>query len=370
MKLASASFAFLLSTALLSGCGGGGPSESPTQPYHVSGTVSGLHGVALTLLNNGVDALTIKSDGSFAFPAPVQGGASYTVSATANSAWTTCTITNGSGSPSANVTTVAVTCGAAQKNGSIVRADLGGPWGVAVDSTDSIYYTSKSTTCIGIVAKMTPDGTSYSMLGGQWQCRPTGIAVNAVGNVYVADFPNNAIKVVTPDNTVTLVGSGFNGPYGVAVDNAGNVYVADTGNNAIKRIAADGTITTLGSGFNAPRDVKADAIGNVYVADTGNNAIKKITADGNVKTLGSGFSAPQSLAIDAAGVVYVADTGNNVIKSIAPDGTVSTLSTGIQRADTVMPYYGLSGIALDSKGSLIASDTNNLGELIRLTAGS
>ncbi|HWX02219.1 hypothetical protein [Collimonas sp.] len=370
MERPHSSFIFLLSIILLSGCGGDGTSPPPPQSYRVSGTVSGLHGVMLTLFNNGVDAITIKSDGSFAFPMPVQGGASYTVSATANSAWTTCTVTNGSGSPAADVTTVAVTCGAAQKNGNIVRANLGGPWGVAVDYADSIYFTSKSTTCIGFVAKMRPDGASYSTLGGQWQCRPAGVAVDAAGNVYVADLPSNAIKIVTPGNAITPVGSGFNGPYGVTVDNAGNVYVADTGNNAIKRIAVGGTITTLGSGFNAPRDVKVDSIGNVYVADTGNNAIKEIAADGTIKTLGSGFSGPEGLAIDAAGVVYVADTGNNVVKSIAPDGTVSILSTGIQFGQTVIPYYGLSGIALDSNGSLIASDANNLGEIIRLTAGS
>lgn len=373
MKRTGSSIAFVGLIVLLAGCGGSGNNgnaEPPPQPYRVSGTISGLHGVTLTLMNNGGDAMTIKSDGPFAFPTPIQGGTSYTVSATANSAWTACKITNGSGIPISDVSNVTVNCGAAQSNGSIVRADLGGPWGVAVDTAGFIYFTSKSTSCFGIVGKLSPDGSPYGALGGQWQCRPVGIAVNAAGDVYVADAPNNAVKVVAPDNSITQVGSGFHAPYGVTVDDAGNVYVADTGNNAIKRIGLDGTIATLGSGFNAPQDVKVDSSGNVYVADTGNSAIKEIATDGTIKTLGSGFSGPYGIAIDAAGTVYVADTGNNVVKSIAPDGSVSILSTAVQFGGSLFPYEGLQGIALDSKGNLIVSEARNVGEIVRLTPGS
>lgn len=81
------------------------------------------------------------------------------------------------------------------------------------------------------------------------------------------------------------IGGTLDEPIGVAVDAAGNVYVADTINSAVKEIAAvngsipaSPTITTLGSGFSYPEGVAADSAGNVYVADNGNSAVKEIVA--------------------------------------------------------------------------------------------
>src|SRR3982074_87688 len=130
---------------------------------------------------------------------------------------------------------------------------------------------------------------------------------------------------------ISTLGSGFNSPKGVAVDASGNIFVADTGNNAVKEIlAASGyiTINTLGTGFSSPVGIAVDASGNVFVADTGNNAVKKIlAANGTVTTLGIGFSSPSGVAVDATGNVFVADTGNNAVKEIlATNGTVNTLA--------------------------------------------
>lgn len=367
MKHIRTLLAFVGSIALLSSCGGSNDNGSPVvpaQPYHVSGTVGGLHGIALTLKNNGGDAITINNDGPFAFPTPVTGGASYSVSAVTNSTWTTCTVTNGTGTPNSNAANVTVNCGAAPGNGSIVIANLR-PWGITVDTGGVIYVTSRSTGGFGSIMTLAPDGTRGGV-GGQWLRPITGIATDATGNVYVADTQNSSIKKVTAGNTITPIGSGFQLPYGVTVDRLGNVYVADTGNNAIKKIAVDGTVTTLGAGFNAPQDIKVDSTGILYVADTGNNAIKKVAMNGTVTTLGSGFSGPYGLAVDTAGAVYVADTGNNAVKSIAPDGTVATLATSFLQAGSVVPFSGLQGITLDSKGNLLVTDGNNVGDIIRL----
>jgi hypothetical protein len=80
---------------------------------------------------------------------------------------------------------------------------------------------------------------------------------------------------------ITSLGSGFNGPGGVAVDASGNIFVADTGNSAVEEILASSgysSVISLGSGFNSPQGVAVDASGNVFVADTGNNAVKEIVA--------------------------------------------------------------------------------------------
>src|SRR5258705_8317278 len=114
---------------------------------------------------------------------------------------------------------------------------------------------------------------------------------------------------------MSTLGSGFSLPQGVAVDASGNLFIADNGNNSVKEIVAAGgytTINTLGIGFSSPVGIAVDASGNVFVADTGNNAVKKIlVADGTVITLGIGFFSPSGVAVDASGNVFVADSANN-----------------------------------------------------------
>jgi secreted PhoX family phosphatase len=143
---------------------------------------------------------------------------------------------------------------------------------------------------------------------------PTSVAVDSAGNVYVADGGDHTIRKVTPGGVVTTLagssgqagssdgsGSGalFLYPYAVAVDASGNVYVADSGNNNIRKVTASGSVSTLagaagfagsadGSGtaalFNMPQGIAVDALGNVYVADTNNSTIRKVTtSDGRLR---------------------------------------------------------------------------------------
>ncbi|HEY1808441.1 MAG TPA: hypothetical protein VGG42_07745 [Acidobacteriaceae bacterium] len=198
------------------------------------------------------------------------------------------------------------------------------PFGVALDASGNIYVADLS----DVVEKMPPgcaDSSCVTTLGGGFSSS-TGVAVDGAGNVYVADaYPTNTIDRIPPGCTtagcVTTLGGGFSAPIRVAVDGSGNVYVADQSDTVEEMPpgCADSTcVTPLGGGFSSSTGVALDSAGNVYVA--GANAVYKMPpACGTatcVTTLANGFNQPEGLAVDAAGNVYVADSGNAAVKEI------------------------------------------------------
>lgn len=319
-----------------------------------------------------------------------------------------------------SVTTWAGSGSAAAIDGTKLQASFNFPTGIALDVSGFLFIADKQNNIVRIIS---PQGVVNTIAGiavaGFSNAKdsvkfngPAGVAVDASGNVYVADQINSLIRVINTQGVVTtfagnpgsaglLNGPGaaalFNGPTGVATDIAGNVYVADNGNNVIRKITTKGIVTTLaGSGtrgssdgngaaasFNQPQTLTLDAGGNIYVADRGNNLIRKITPDGAVTTIaGSGtagsangvgtaasFNSPAGIAIDASGNLYVGDSNNNVIRKITPNGTVSTLAgTGVAGAAngglTAATFNNPQGVVVDAYGRVFVADTGN--SLIRM----
>lgn len=219
------------------------------------------------------------------------------------------------------------------------------PTGITVDALGNIYVLESANNQL---KKMTPNGIITVIITGF--NAPRGLCIDQTGVLYVADTGNNAIKKIDTNNTVTTIGSGFSSPRGVAVSQNGNVYVADAGNNAIKKISTANVVSTVATGLSIPSGVAIDAAGNLYVAETGNNNIKKISTDNVITVLGFGFQFPEAVVVDSNGLVYVADTGNNAIKKINTDNTVITMAGS---------YTAPKGIAVDNNGSVYVSDTSN-----------
>jgi len=239
---------------------------------------------------------------------------------------------------------------------------------------------------------------------------PAGVAVDVQGFVYVSDAWNHTIRRVSPAGMVTTIAGQtgnhghrdgpaaqalFDDPCGIAVDSIGNLFVAERGAHIIRKISREGAVVTLAglpgqSGtadgqseharFDSPGGVALDSAGNLWVADTGNHTIRMVTQDGLVKTVagvpgtfghldgeaGSAlFSGPSGLGVDRKGVVYVADTRNNAIRRLDPSGFVETISSPeLEGSDdsALAPgshFLGPSGLALGSGGAILVADAGN-----------
>jgi streptogramin lyase len=275
------------------------------------------------------------------------------------------------------------------------------PTGVAVDASGNIYVAAQANnkilkiTSAGVVTTLAGSGSTGSADGTGTAAtfrNPAGVAVDASGNIYVADQANHKIRKITPAGVVTtLAGSGSTGsadgtgtaatfryPAGVAVDAFGIIYVADKDNHKIRRITPAGVVSTLaGSGswgyddgtgtaatFNDPTGVAVDVSRNIYVADQVNNSIRKITPAGVVTTLAVFFNSPTGVAVDVFGNVYVADQNNHEIRKISSAGVVTTLagSGTAGLADgigTAASFNYPTGVATDIFGNVYVADQSN-----------
>ncbi len=306
------------------------------------------------------------------------------------------------------------------------NARFNGPEGVALDASGNVYvadtgnYTIRKITPAGAVTTFAGFAGSSGSTDGTAAARfelVQGVCVDGSGNVYVSDSTNDTIRKITSDGVVTTFagaahqigstdGAGsiarFSYPIGIAVDAFGNVYVADNGNSTIRMITPAGFVTTLaglvgapgsddgtGSGarFNFVTQLVYDSTAGVlYAADTGNDTIRQITLAGAVTTLagspgnpgtndGTGsaarFSSPRGVAVDRSSNVYVADTPNHTIRKIRPGGIVTTLAGSpgslgsIDSIGANARFNSPYALVADRNGHLYVADTSN--HTIRLT---
>ena len=248
----------------------------------------------------------------------------------------------------------------------LVSSGLSSPGGVAVDGAGNVYIADYLNNAIKEWNAATQQVTTL-VSSGLWG--PTGPAVDGSGNVYFADNFNNAVKewIASTQQVTTLVASGLNAPGGVAVDGSGNVYIADYYNNAIKEwSAATQQVTTLvSSGLNGPTGVAVDGSGNVYIADDGNNAIKEWSASTQqVTTLISGLNGPARVAVDGSGNVYIAAysiTHLELIAQLPGFSAVLEWSAATQQLTTLAGWAAEAGpaVAVDGAGNVYIADANS-----------
>ncbi len=233
---------------------------------------------------------------------------------------------------------------------------------------------------------------------------PLGICVDADDNVIVADFRNARIRRITPQGVVTTIAGGvqgfangtgsaarFNGPAGVAIDRNGNIFVADYGNNRIRMIAPNGFVSTVagsgtygtrnGVGVNAqfarPSGIAVDDAGNIFVLDSGSNLVRKIDTGRYVSTLAGQYNgyadgqganalfsfsgaAPQ-LTLDGEGNLIIADFFNSRIRKVTQEGVVTTIAGGGEGDGSALQagFFFATGITRDRNGDYLIADWHN-----------
>jgi hypothetical protein len=242
------------------------------------------------------------------------------------------------------------------------------PAGVAVDAAGDVFVSSVEGggSDTGAVSELLAGGGSLVPVAFSGPIYPTGVAVDAAGDVFVVneggaddngvEHAAGVLELPAGSETQQLLQlTGLCDPQGIAVDAAGDVFVANGCGNDVLKLPADGGPQTAVSvtGLNFPTGVAVDAAGDVFVANSGDNDVLELPADGAPqKTLKfNGLSAPyggMGVALDAAGDVFISNPGDDQVLELPPGGSPVTLPfTGLGQPD---------GLAVDAAGDVFAAD--------------
>ena len=296
----------------------------------------------------------------------------------------------------------------ARDDASAARSRFGDPFGVAVDGEGNVYVADagasnriRKITAQGAVTTFAggAEGLSNGAGAAASFSTPSGLAIDRGGNLYVADTGNNRIRKITPGGAVdSIAGSGvpgfrdgkvydaqFDAPLGVAVDAQGNVYVADTYNDRIRVVTPAGEVSTLagagrpgyadgGAGdarFDTPCGVAVMPNGVIVVADTGNDRLRRVGPDGQVTSVflkapdqtPVELSSPVGLAATRDNFLYVTEQDRGRVWQIAPDDTARLLAgagSGFADGDGQLARFNQpAGVAVDRAGALYVADAAN-----------
>jgi sugar lactone lactonase YvrE len=305
------------------------------------------------------------------------------------------------------------------------------PYAIAVDRLGNLFIAEKYNHRIrkvdvaGVISTVAGIGTSgFSGDGGLATAAklnyPSGVAIDYAGNIIISDTYNNRIRKIAAGIISTIAGNGISGfsgdegpateamlnnPEDLTVDSADNIYIADVLNSRIRKVTFN-IMSTVGgngqSGFSNdggsstqaalgyPIDMSIDSAGDLYIVDYDNDRIRRISnniintvaGNGSSGFSGDGGAATEALlnqawgiAVDFAGNVYIADTGNCRIRKVANDGVITTIAgngncgfSGDGGPATTAMLNAPRGVAVDSAGNVIVSDTSN-NRIRKITAG-
>lgn len=318
-----------------------------------------------------------------------------------------------------------------------INAPTGGIFGVAVDASGNVFFSDYGNTR---VFKMDPNGVLTVVAGngaygsGCYYYAPTGdggpatgaalsgpfgLAVDAAGNLFIADQCLMQVRKVTPAGIISNVAGngayGYSGdggpavnatlgsPSGIALDSSGNLFIADPSDYVVRKVTPDGIITTVAgngiSGYSGdgglavnatlgfPFSVAVDAAGALFIADFGNQAVRKVSPAGIISTIAGngtqGYSGDGGLAtsaalgcpfgvtLDSVGNLFLADSCDHVIRKITPAGIISTVAGTFTQIEYAGGYSGDGGpatsaqlnypaaVAVDVAGNLFIADAHN-----------
>ena len=278
---------------------------------------------------------------------------------------------------------------------------------VTLENTDIIFAQEITIGLIDVIEALTAStfaGSTEGYVDGDISIatfnRPTGIATDAAGNIYVTEYGNHTVRKITPAGQVSTLVGGFNGfadgtgtdaklfrPTDIIMGVDGFLYVADSWNNRIRKVSLAGVVTTFAGGssgfvdgmgnaakFNKPSGLTTDADGNIYVADLENQSIRKITTAGVVSTLAGGtegynngtgssaqFKDPRAIVLSNNNELMVTDQFGRTVRKVTLAGVVTVFAgngvSGSSDGVGTSSSFGVpNGITIDNDGNLLVSD--------------